>query len=190
MKDFMNHRERSSIFSTSTGSDIRYLLLLILQTCVLSGTVVYACTVDLNPSLLQHFSSTSLLSLFSASFLLYILLKWIVYSFIGRTFFDNSKTSLWMESYSTLLYYLGFTLFPLALFIIYFNLSIPVSIAIGVILVIFIKILMFYKWIKLFCNNLYGGLTIIVYFCALEIVPYFILYQGMTQLIDYLIIKI
>ena len=36
VKDFLLHRERTSIFATSTAADMRYLLLLILQTCVLS----------------------------------------------------------------------------------------------------------------------------------------------------------
>ncbi len=46
------------------------------------------------------------------------------------------------------------------------------------ILAFFTKILMFYKWLKLFCNNLYGGFLLILYFCALEIMPCFMLYQG------------
>ena len=37
VKDFLLHRERTSIFATSTAGDMRYLLLLILQTCILSG---------------------------------------------------------------------------------------------------------------------------------------------------------
>lgn len=48
---------------------------------------------------------------------------------------------------------------------------------------------MLYKWLKLFCGNLYGGLLLIVYFCALEIMPCFVLYQGVMQLNSYLIIK-
>ena len=34
VKDFLLHRERTSIFATSTAADMRYLLLLILQTCI------------------------------------------------------------------------------------------------------------------------------------------------------------
>mgnify|MGYP002668453350 CR=1 FL=1 len=34
VKDFLLHRERTSIFATSTAGDMRYLLLLILQTCI------------------------------------------------------------------------------------------------------------------------------------------------------------
>ena len=108
---------------------------------------------------------------------------------LGWIFFDESTTTLWLESYSTLLYYLGFTLFPFVLFIVYFDLSLQLTVIIGLILAFFAKILMLYKWLKLFCNNLYGGLLLILYFCALEIMPCFVLYQGVTQLNDYLIIK-
>ncbi|KAA4184087.1 DUF4271 domain-containing protein, partial [Bacteroides ovatus] len=37
VKDFVLHRERTSIFDSSTAADVRYLLVLVLQTCVLSG---------------------------------------------------------------------------------------------------------------------------------------------------------
>ena len=113
----------------------------------------------------------------------------MTYSFLGWIFFDASRTGLWMESYSTLLYYLGFTLFPFALFLVYFDLSLQATVIIGLFLVFFTKILMLYKWIKLFCGNLYGILLLILYFCALEIMPCLMLYQGVIQLNDYLIIK-
>ncbi|UVV56833.1 DUF4271 domain-containing protein [Bacteroides fragilis] len=41
VKDFMLHRERTSIFASSTAADMRYLLLLIVQTCVLGGVCIF-----------------------------------------------------------------------------------------------------------------------------------------------------
>ena len=76
-----------------------------------------------------------------------------------------------------------------ALFVVYFDLSLQLTIIIGLILAFFAEILMLYKWSKLFCNNLYGGLLLIVYFCTLEIMPCFVLHQGVMQLNSYLIIK-
>ena len=37
MKDFLLNRERTSIFAATTAADMRYMLLLILQTCVLGA---------------------------------------------------------------------------------------------------------------------------------------------------------
>lgn len=189
LQDFILHRERASIFTSSTAEDMRYLLLLILQTCVLSGLCIYTYSHSLHPDLTTHLPSYAWLSLYVGGVLLYLLLKWAVYSLLGWTFFDRTTTDLWLESYSTLLYYFGFVLFPYTLFLVYFDVELRFALFIGVILAFFAKMLMFYKWIKLFCHNLYGCSLLILYFCALEIAPWFIFYRGVMQLNDYLIIK-
>ena len=71
--------------------------------------------------------------------------------FIGWTFFDKNRTNIWLESYSTLIYYAGFALFPFVLFLVYFDLSL---------------------------TNF-----------ALEILPCLLLYQGMIQINNILLIK-
>lgn len=189
VKDFLLHRERTSIFATSTATDMRYLLLLILQTCVLAGVCFFNYFNDVQPHLVGHVPPFVLLGVYVGVCLLYLFLKWLIYSFLGWIFFDESTTNLWIESYSTLLYYLGFALFPFVLFIVYFDLNLQITVIIGLILVFLTGILILYKWLKLFCNNLYGSILLIMYFCALEIVPCFILFQGMIQLNDYLTIK-
>ena len=168
---------------------MRYLLLLILQTCILAGVCIFNYFNDIQPELVHHVPPGLLLGIYIGMCLLYLCLKWMLYSFLGWIFFDESVTTLWLESYSTLLYYLGFALFPFALFIVYFDLSLQLTIIIGLILAFFAKILMLYKWLKLFCNNLYGGLLLILYFCALEIIPCLLLYQGLRELNNILVIK-
>lgn len=189
MKDFLLNRERTSIFAATTAADMRYMLLLILQTCVLGAVCTFNYLIDVRPELGERIPPYILLGVYLAIALLYLFWKWVTYSFLGWIFFDGNCTSLWMESYSTLLYYLGFALFPFALFLVYFDLSLLATVIIGLFLMFFTKILMFYKWIKLFCNNLYGVLLLILYFCALEIIPCFIVYRGVLQVNDYLIIN-
>ena len=189
MKDFLLNRERTSIFAATTAADMRYMLLLILQTCVLGAVCTFIYLIDVRPELGERIPPYILLGVYLAIALLYLFWKWVTYSFLGWIFFDGNRTSLWMESYSTLLYYLGFALFPFALFLVYFDLSLLATVIIGLFLMFFTKILMFYKWIKLFCNNLYGVLLLILYFCALEIIPCFIVYRGVLQVNDYLIIN-
>ena len=189
MKDFLLNRERTSIFAATTAADMRYMLLLILQTCVLGAVCTFNYLIDVRPELGERIPPYILLGVYLAIALLYLFWKWLTYSFLGWIFFDGNRTSLWMESYSALLYYLGFALFPFALFLVYFDLSLLATVIIGLFLMFFTKILMFYKWIKLFCNNLYGVLLLMLYFCALEIIPCFIVYRGVLQLNDYLIIN-
>ena len=189
VKDFVLHRERTSIFDSSTAADVRYLLVLVLQTCVLSGITFLNYFHDTCPALMDHVSSLLLLGIYVGFCLAYFLLKWLLYMFLGWTFFDKNKTNIWLESYSALIYYVGFALFPFVLFLVYFDLSLTNLVIIGSIILIFTKILMFYKWIKLFFHQFSGLFLLILYFCALEIVPCLLLYQGMIQMINILLIK-
>ena len=189
VKDFVLHRERTSIFDSSTAADVRYLLVLVLQTCVLSGITFLNYFHDTCPALMDHVSSLLLLGIYVGFCLAYFLLKWLLYMFLGWTFFDKNKTNIWLESYSALIYYVGFALFPFVLFLGYFDLSLTNLVIIGSIILIFTKILMFYKWIKLFFHQFSGLFLLILYFCALEIVPCLLLYQGMIQMNNILLIK-
>lgn len=189
VKDFMLHRERASIFDSSTAADVRYLLVLVLQTCVLSGITFLNYFHDTCPALMNHVSPLLLLGIYVGFCLAYFLLKWLLYMFLGWTFFDKNETNMWLESYSALIYYVGFALFPFVLFLVYFDLSLTNLVIIGSIILIFTKILMFYKWIKLFFHQLSGLFLLILYFCALEIVPCLLLYQGMIQMNNILLIK-
>ena len=189
VKDFVLHRERTSIFDSSTAADVRYLLVLVLQTCVLSGITFLNYFHDTCPALMDHVSSLLLLGIYVGFCLAYFLLKWLLYMFLGWTFFDKNKTNVWLESYSALIYYVGFALFPFVLFLVYFDLSLTNVVIIGSIILIFTKILMFYKWIKLFFHQFSGLFLLILYFCALEIVPCLLLYQGMIQMNNILLIK-
>ncbi|WP_195655568.1 DUF4271 domain-containing protein [Bacteroides sp. 1001136B_160425_E2] len=189
VKDFVLHRERTSIFDSSTAADVRYLLVLVLQTCVLSGITFLNYFHDTCPALMNHVSPLLLLGIYVGFCLVYFLLKWLLYMFLGWTFFDKNKTNIWLESYSALIYYVGFALYPFVLFLVYFDLSLTSLVIIGAIILIFTKILMFYKWIKLFFHQFSGLFLLILYFCALEIVPCLLLYQGMIQMNNILLIK-
>ena len=189
VKDFVLHRERTSIFDSSTAADVRYLLVLVLQTCVLSGITFLNYFHDTCPALMNRVSPLLLLGIYVGFCLAYFLLKWLIYMFLGWTFFDKNKTNIWLESYSALIYYVGFALFPFVLFLVYFDLSLTNLVIIGAIILIFTKILMFYKWIKLFFHQFGDLFLLILYFCALEIVPCLLLYQGMVQINDVLLIK-
>ncbi|MEY8708781.1 DUF4271 domain-containing protein [Bacteroides faecichinchillae] len=189
VKDFVLHRERTSIFDSSTAADVRYLIVLTVQTCVLSGIVFFNYFHDKQPMLMERISPLLLLGVYVGSCLVYFFLKWIIYMFLGWVFFDKNRTNIWLESYSTLIYYAGFALFPFVLFLVYFDLTLTNLIRFGLTILFFTKILMFYKWIKLFFHQLNTLFLLILYFCALEIVPCLLLYQVLIQINNILLIK-
>ena len=187
-KDFLLHRDRPDIFSTSVGNDLPYQLLLLAQACVLAGTYLFVCYHAFRP-FPPLFSSWKWIGTYISVVACVFFVKWLFYLFCGWIFLDKEKTSSWVESYATLLYYLGFSLFFVVLAAVYFNLPFKIILIAGAVLFLFLKILTLYKWIKLFCVNLYGCFFVILYFCALEIIPCLLLYRGLEQLNNHLIVK-
>jgi hypothetical protein len=169
--------------------DVRYSLLLILQTCVFLGFCIFYYFDCELPELAERFSFLSLTGIYVCMCLVYFIFKWIVYFCLGRVFFDQTKIGLWMESYSILVYSLGFVLFPIILLSVYLDLSIVYFIIVGLFLIAAVKLLMFYKWMKLFSIKVYGLLLLFLYFCAIEMVPLFLFYEGLAQLNNALIIN-
>ena len=188
--NFILHKDRTSIFSSSTATDVHYLLLLVLQTCILAGICFFNYFDNDNPLLVQQIHPYLLLGIYTGVCLIYVILKWLIYSFLGWVFLDKGVTDMWLESYSTIIYYLGFALFSFVLFLVYFDLSTDIMVTIGLVLIIFAKLLIFYKWLKFFFNNIYGLLLLILYFCALEIIPCFIYYQVLIKINNLLLFKI
>lgn len=90
VKDFLLHRERTSIFATSTAADMRYLLLLILQTCVLSGVFFFNYFNEVRPDLVTYVPPLWLLVIYIGICLAYLFLKWLVYSSLGWIFLTKA----------------------------------------------------------------------------------------------------
>lgn len=86
VKDFVLHRERTSIFDSSTAADVRYLLVLVVQTCVLTGIVFFNYFHDTCPMLMTKVSPLLLLGIYVGFCLAYFLLKWLLYMFLGWVF--------------------------------------------------------------------------------------------------------
>lgn len=89
-KDFMLNRERTSIFAATTATDMRYMLLLILQTCVLAAVCTFNYFVDVRPELGERIPPYVLLGTYLAVCLLYLFLKWLTYSFLGWIFLTQA----------------------------------------------------------------------------------------------------
>ncbi|NDW13030.1 DUF4271 domain-containing protein [Bacteroides sp. 214] len=189
-QNFILHKNRSSLFISVTSADMRFMLLLVLQTCLLLGICLLTYFKDLTPELTQHVSPHLLLTLYCCICVVYFILKWITYLFVGWVFLDKTTVRLWIESYFTIIYFVGFVLFPLTLFSVYFNLSTNLLFISGIVILIVVKILIFYKSIKFFFGQASSLVALILYLCALEIIPIFMVFKGIIFANNLLLIKI
>ncbi len=189
VKDFFYVREWTSLFAVETGSDIRYRLLMILQTSLLLGIFFFDYSRDFFPELFSFYSSLLLLGCYVGIIILFYVLRVLLYTCVNWIFFDKQKNSLWLESYSLLYSLFGILLFPLLLLVVYFDLSNVKSFIYFVIFTILSEIMLLYKCFNIFFNKMYGFLYFIVYFCTLEMVPCFLLWQTLISTNNLLIIK-
>ena len=61
IKSFFNQRDRASIFGNSASIDIRFLILMLLQTAIFSGLFFFNFFDDISPSLMENVSPYLLL---------------------------------------------------------------------------------------------------------------------------------
>ena len=184
---FFNHTEKDSLFSLENGREMRQAMFLYLQTGLLASLFFFNYTQTTQDLFMSRWSSHALLGAYILTNWIYIGVKQSAYIFVNWIFFDKGKRDRWIKAYSFLLSLEGILLFPLALTMVFFNLSIHDTAICLFILVGLIKVLLFYKTFNIFFSKIYGFLHLIVYFCALEILPLFGLLHALTYINDILL---
>ncbi len=189
-ENFKTNKNHVSAFSSRTNSEVSSLMLLILQTCIMIGVIVFILAISYDSKITQEYNSAQIIGVTTLTSIAYLIVKWIIYSLIGWSFNQRFITSIWLESYSTIIYYSGFILYPVVLYVIFSTTPINIIIYIAIGFLILVKILMLYKWIKLFSNKTYGHILLILYFCALEIMPCLLIYKSIINNLNVLTINI
>lgn len=177
---------RSVAEMTETTVERRFQLFLVLQTSMLLGIIYYVYqTIFLG----THFHTDSqlmLIGVFTGVFMCYFAVKYEAYKFVNWVFFPRQKNEQWNRTWRLLTASEGVLLFPLVLLVVYFNLSLPSAFIYTVSVIVLTKILTFYKSFTIFFSQSNVYLQIILYFCALEIIPLLALCGTLSVLISYL----
>ena len=101
----------------------------------------------------------------------YLLLKILLYTIVNAVFFNGKRNGQWIRSLLFITSVEGIFSFPIVLIIAYTTQSIQNVVVYFIILLIFVKLLTFYKTYAIFFRRNVVRLQIILYFCALELVP-------------------
>lgn len=131
-----------------------------------------------------------LLGIFTAIWCLFFIAKHLTYTFVDGIFFYKEKAISWKKYRVFLL--CGETLVLFALItpatlshLSYENVLIFVTLS-----VIIFRFFYAFKCFQIFFKQKYGGLHLIMYFCALELVPIMVILGILVRTTDYLIVKI
>ncbi|MGN0281011.1 MAG: DUF4271 domain-containing protein [Prevotella sp.] len=165
---YIAHRE-SSISETS--NEIRFQLFMVLLTCLLFSLLQYFYTIHYVSSTFILSSQYHLIAIYFVMNVGYYLLRCILYTLVNTIFFGKKKNLQWQKTLLFITSAEGALIFPAVMLQSYFDLSIETISIYAVFVVIFVKILTFYKSYTIFFRRIRLFFQIFLYFCALEVVP-------------------
>lgn len=187
VKNFFHERMRENLFAERTDNELRGQLFLIFQTCFVLGILFFDCTQELQVDVFNQVSPYKILGVSTGICCLYYLLKIGVCSFVNRIFFTRDKCERWQEAYLLTVLALGTSLFPVALLVVYFDLSLHALVVLTFTLLAIDKLLLLYKTYRIFFSYTLGWVHLILYFCTLEVTPLLILWRALTYANNYLL---
>ena len=175
IKTFFRPKQSTTTSSIAEPETYEWVhLLLGCQLSIIGALLFYSYAREQLSVDLINLTPLTLLGIYTAVFMTMLIVKQRLYHFVHAIFFTTAERRRWYESYSLLFIIESLVLFPLALLSVYFDLA-PEKVSISLaILLLFVKILLFFKSFSVFFGKLKGCLHLILYFCALEAIPLFI----------------
>jgi len=170
--------ERESIFSESISNELISKLLLCLQTAILLAVIFYRYLFPIQYSAsetaVQLFQTVGEICLFLVAFMAYKFLStWVV----GVVFFQKESIDRWNETFFALSSLCGLILLIPALLMFYVE-EAYLFYYFVLIYLFFVEIWMFYKIYSIFFQHKGLLLHFILYLCAQEIAPLYLLYKA------------
>ena len=171
---------------TETSTELRFQFFFVLQTILLFAVsyFFYATHYMAETFILQ--SEYQLLGIIFGAITAYFIIKAGIYTLINMVFFNSKKNEHWLKSLLFITSLEGILLFPAAMLQVYLELSIENVAYYLAFVLIFVKILTFYKSWRIFFRQKGFFLQNFLYFCALEIIPLLFLWEGLVMIVNQL----
>ena len=148
-----------------------FKLLLSLQTCLLISIIVYFLTKEYLAETFIIGSEYQLIFIFLAIIIIYCAAKGVLYGMVNSVFFGGKRNGQFQSELLTVFAAEAVALLPAVLLLVYFGLSLENVLYYFAIVIVLSKIWVFYKGYVIFFRQNDFFLQIILYFCALEVVP-------------------
>jgi hypothetical protein len=162
---------------TETATEARFQMFIVVLTSLMFSILYYFYSLHYNGDTYILSSQYYLILIFWAIFLLYFLVKVGLFTLVNLVFFDGKRNRQWIKSLLLVMALEGLLSCPAIIMGPYFDMSIQKVEIYFAIMLILVKIVTFYKCYIIFFRQNVVGLQIILYLCALEIVPLMVLWN-------------
>ena len=186
IKNVFRVKNRGILFEENNLSDLHTNLQLfplnVLMLCLLCFYVINGNSMNISEG-----KTILILLLFTLSISLFYTFKFLLFRFLAYIFFDDTTLSKWQNSYLSNLALLGTLFCPVLMVSVYSNLySNTLLIALGG-LFFFLRTLQFQKVFVIFIPKINTPLYLILYLCTVEILPAFLIYEGLISIYELVI---
>ncbi|MDO4211459.1 MAG: DUF4271 domain-containing protein, partial [Bacteroidales bacterium] len=171
LRNFFITRERPNLFAEHEDNVMTSHSFLIVQTCFLLSLLFFTATRDYLPEVFTQVSPSILLLAGTGISLAYYGLKLALYYIVNHTFFTPAKCLMWNNIHFVTILLTGCSLLPLVLLVVFFDIPFADITLTCILLLSVIKTLLLYKCFRIFFSSLLGCVHLILYFCALELIP-------------------
>lgn len=165
-----NHLDDHTMTETLT------MLSLILQTVIMEGLIAFSAFKTFGIEMKSV--GTSVLAFVAFAGLLYVA-QILIFRMIGFIFAKKIETDLWVQGFNASQSLMGLIISPVAILMLFFPVYSYPMLIIAAIIYITARFAFLLKSFRVFYSNLFQCFYFILYLCALEIVPYVVLYRAL-----------
>ena len=183
VKDFMLRHLKFLVYGSravtdqkDTGLELQFEIFLNLLAALLLSLLYYFYTLHYIGETFILSSQYYLIGINFLIFVVYYLLRMLLYTMVNNVFFDGKKNGQWIHTLMFIACVECVLFFPIVMMVSYSNISVENIELYFVIALVFVKLLTIYQSYNIFFRTNVVKLQIILYFCALEIVPLLILW--------------
>jgi hypothetical protein len=177
------NKDRHSIFYEASSNEFLDKTLLCFQSIILTSILFYIIAV--HEQIIPEITLLGMIKFLGISFLflsVFLFYKFLTYAFIGSIYFKKEIILLWNDNFLSLICLSGIILFFPVLILFYVEEAYLICLCFILFYFIFILFVIFYKIYALFFQGKDILLYFILYLCAQEIIPLYLMYKAAVYL--------
>ena len=189
--DFIAQQAKAIFYSRkeqfkSTSNELQLMLGLLTTSCIVCSILYYLYVMAFVSETHILSSDYLLLAVFFGVIVAYHALHFLLYHIVNITFFDKRTNRKFLTSNLFLSGMVGILLLPGIFLLAHYGFTALSMVIYAGFVLFLVKILSFYKSYNIFFKRNVFFLQIILYFCALEIIPLVMLIGGLSAIVDIL----
>ena len=171
LRNFFHVVRTGSVRERESSADVRYLLFTEIYTTIILALLFFYYAKTYIAETYITYSEYSLMGMFLGVIIGFLAFEHLAEAAVNKIFFTPRESSLWTSTKMTVTCLGGVLLTPMLLLLAYFGMSIENALLYTLIVIILVKLLLFYKCYQIFFSKRGAFLQFFLYFCTLEIIP-------------------